>query len=127
MSGRDYAVGVPSACPPPGDCGAGAGTDTPLSRVFTVLGKRWSGLLLGVLMGGPRRYAELSRAVPQVSDRMLSSRLSELEGAGLVVREVRPGPPVAVVYGLTEQGEDLRAALDELRGWAERNPDVRVE
>lgn len=109
----------------PADCSQGS-VDTPLSRVFAILGKRWSGMVLGVLLAGPRRYAELARAVPQVSDRMLSARLSELEGAGLVVREVRPGPPVAVLYTLTPRGEDLRVALDELRGWAERNPDVQV-
>jgi DNA-binding HxlR family transcriptional regulator len=89
-----------------------------LIPVFALLGKRWSGLILGTLLVGPARFSEMSRSIDGVSERMLSDRLNELAGAGLVEREVQDGPPVAVVYRLTARGEALRPALDELERWA---------
>jgi DNA-binding HxlR family transcriptional regulator len=90
-----------------------------LTWVFALLGKRWTGLVLGVLIEGKAHFAELRRAVPGISERMLSDRLSELAEAGLVVREVVEGPPLGVRYHLTPSGEALRPALDELRRWAQ--------
>ncbi|MGH3381915.1 MAG: winged helix-turn-helix transcriptional regulator [Actinoallomurus sp.] len=92
-----------------------------LTQVFTLLGKRWSGLIVGVLTGGPARFAELRRAIPGISERMLSDRLTELTGHGLVIREVLQGPPLGVCYRLTPAGMALRPALDELRRWAHEN------
>ncbi|MGA5817013.1 winged helix-turn-helix transcriptional regulator [Kitasatospora sp. NPDC094028] len=92
-----------------------------LHRVFTLLGKRWTGLLLGVLNhGGPAYFSELRRAIPAISERMLSDRLTELAEAGLVVREVDAGPPLRVSYRLTEGGLALKPALGELAVWADR-------
>ncbi|MGW2249425.1 winged helix-turn-helix transcriptional regulator [Kitasatospora sp. NPDC001660] len=92
-----------------------------LTRVFTLLGKRWTGLLVGVLNhGGPAYFSELRRAIPGISERMLSDRLTELTEAGLVVREVDAGPPLRVSYGLTDAGSALRPALNELAVWADR-------
>jgi len=92
-----------------------------LSRAFGFLGKRWSGVLLGTLGDGPMGFAELKRAVAGISDSMLSERLSELSHAGLVEREVEPGPPVSVAYRLTDSGAALLPALDALTSWAEGN------
>jgi DNA-binding HxlR family transcriptional regulator len=96
------------------------GVDVALTRVFELLGKRWTGLIVAVLTQHPAYFAELRRAIPKISERMLSDRLTELADAGLVVREVDPGPPLRVSYGLTEAGQALRPALDELAKWAER-------
>lgn len=85
-----------------------------------LIGKRWSGAILLVLMEGPQRFADLVRAVPGLSDRLLSQRLRELEEAGLVDRTVEPGQPVRVTYELTPMGSDLRPALDGLQDWAQR-------
>lgn len=91
-----------------------------LTRVFALLGKRWNGMLIwALLQGGPARFGELRRRVPGISERVLSDRLAELTGAGLVSREVHEGPPVAVGYRLTECGEGLRPALMELCRWSE--------
>ncbi|MEV7186505.1 helix-turn-helix domain-containing protein [Kitasatospora sp. NPDC093102] len=115
--------GVP---PTPAACDAGAqnacqNTDLALGRVFTLLGKRWTGMLLGVLNNGGQAYfSELRRAVPGISERMLSDRLTELAEAGLVVREVDAGPPLRVSYRLTEGGVALKPALHELAVWADR-------
>ena len=92
-----------------------------LTRAFGFLGKRWNGVLLATLGAGPMGFAELKRAVAGISDSMLSERLTELGHAGLLEREVDPGPPVAVSYRLTESGTALLPALQALTSWAEHN------
>jgi len=92
-----------------------------LTRAFGFLGKRWNGVLLATLGAGPMGFAELKRAVAGISDSMLSERLTELGHAGLLEREVEPGPPVAVSYRLTEAGTALLPALQALTRWAEGN------
>ncbi|MFE2491542.1 winged helix-turn-helix transcriptional regulator [Streptomyces mirabilis] len=92
--------------------------DTVTTRVFDLLGKRWSGPLIAVLLAGPAHFTELHRAVPGISERMLSDRLARLAAAGLVVREVSDGPPLRVRYRLTQAGVAIRPALEELRNWA---------
>ena len=83
-----------------------------------LIGKRWSGAIIWALGEGPLRYAELKRAVPGLSDRLLSQRLRELEEAGLMERTVEDGFPVRVSYGLTEKGESLKPTIQGLRDWA---------
>jgi len=89
-----------------------------LTQVFALLGKRWTGLILAVLMSQEARFAELRRAIPGISERMLSDRLTELAQAGLVVREVVPGPPLAVSYRLTEAAQAMGPAMEALDAWA---------
>ncbi|MEV8565786.1 helix-turn-helix domain-containing protein [Streptomyces sp. NPDC051322] len=90
-----------------------------ITRVFELLGKRWTGLIVAVLMQQPVYFADLRRAIPGISERMLSDRLTELALAGLLVREVDEGPPLRVSYRLTEAGKALGPALHELGLWAE--------
>jgi DNA-binding HxlR family transcriptional regulator len=85
-----------------------------------LIGKRWTGAIVSALTGGPLRFGELAKAVPGLSDRLLSRRLRELEREGLVEREVEPGSPVRVTYSLTEAGADLGPAIAELKLWARR-------
>ncbi|MFI2205364.1 winged helix-turn-helix transcriptional regulator [Streptomyces sp. NPDC020192] len=92
--------------------------DDGITRVFQLLGKRWSGPIVAVLVAQPAHFADLRRAVPGISERMLSDRLAELGAAGLVVREVDEGPPLRVSYRLTEAGAALEPALRELAEWA---------
>jgi DNA-binding HxlR family transcriptional regulator len=94
--------------------------DDVMTRVFSLLGKRWSGLVIAVLMMGPVHFADLRRAIPGISERMLSDRLTELGAVGLVVREVTEGPPLRVSYRLTEAGTALGPALRELGRWADK-------
>ncbi|MDG4826815.1 helix-turn-helix domain-containing protein [Asanoa sp. WMMD1127] len=95
--------------------------DVALARAFTILGKRWSGVVVGSLSTGPAGFRELSRLVGGVSDSVLSDRLTELCDLGLVRREVDPGPPVSVSYSLTEAGEGLLPALNMIAEWAEKH------
>ncbi|CAM5365346.1 Transcriptional regulator OS=Streptomyces alboniger OX=132473 GN=CP975_00870 PE=4 SV=1 [Streptomyces alboniger] len=92
--------------------------DDGITRVFQLLGKRWSGPIVAVLVQQPAHFADLRRAVPGISERMLSDRLAELGAAGLVLRDVDNGPPLRVSYRLTEAGAALEPALDELARWA---------
>ncbi|WP_351230282.1 helix-turn-helix domain-containing protein [Streptomyces sp. NPDC002133] len=92
--------------------------DRSITHVFELLGKRWTGPIVSVLMQQPVYFAELRRAIPGISERMLSDRLTELAAAGLVVRDVDEGPPLRVSYRLTEAGSALEPALGELGRWA---------
>jgi DNA-binding HxlR family transcriptional regulator len=86
-----------------------------------LIGRRWTGAIVAVLMdGGPLRFSEISHAVPELSDRLLSERMKELEARGVVTRHVDPGPPVKVLYELTDMGQSLEPALQELKSWARR-------
>jgi len=85
-----------------------------------LIGKRWTGAIVYALIAGPLRFGELAKAVPGMSDRLLSRRLRELEHEGLVAREVEAGSPVRVRYSLTEAGAELGPALTELKSWARR-------
>jgi len=94
--------------------------DESFQEVFALLGRRWTGLIIGVLMQRPSRFAEVGKAIPSLSDSMLSARLGELADAGLVEREVLEGPPLGALYRLTDKGEALRPALDALASWGEQ-------
>jgi DNA-binding HxlR family transcriptional regulator len=85
-----------------------------------LIGKRWTGAIVCALTERPLRFGELARAVPGLSDRLLSQRLRELEDEGVVGRTVEAGSPVRVTYALTEKGAELRPAIRELRLWARR-------
>jgi DNA-binding HxlR family transcriptional regulator len=85
-----------------------------------LIGKRWTGAIVCALTERPLRFGELAKAVPGLSDRLLSQRLRELELEGLVEREVEAGSPVHVTYSLTEAGTELRPAIVELKTWARR-------
>ena len=83
-----------------------------------LIGRRWTGAILYVLMSGPAGFSELLPKIPELSDRLLSERLKELEEAGLVSREVIPCRPPKVSYSLTDKGKSLKPALDAVGAWA---------
>ncbi|WP_122645035.1 winged helix-turn-helix transcriptional regulator [Enterococcus mediterraneensis] len=83
-------------------------------KAFTILGKKWNGLILDVLLeGGPQRFVELANNVPEVSDRVLVERLRELEREGIVTKESN-------LYRLTEKGTDLEKSLISVKNWSEK-------
>ena len=85
-----------------------------------LVGRRWTGAILRVLMDGALRFSEIAQAVPELSDRLLSERMKELEARGIVARHVSDCTPVKVCYELTEKGRQLAPALAELKTWADR-------
>jgi DNA-binding HxlR family transcriptional regulator len=85
-----------------------------------LVGRRWTGAILRVLMDGPLRFSEIAQAIPELSDRLLSERMKELEARGMVERTVIPGPPLRVQYELSKMGHELEPALAEIQNWARR-------
>lgn len=116
----------------PGECGGAGPEDRPegvaqggpccpyYHEAIELVGRRWTGAILRVLMERPMRFSEVGQAVPELSDRLLSARMKELEARGIVRRTVHPGPPVRVEYSLSEMGRELGPTLDQLQEWAQR-------
>ena len=107
LTGEASAAGCNSVCPD-------------FHEAIELIGRRWTGAILCSLIEGPRRFGELGKVVPGLSDRLLSQRLRELEEEGLVQRDVEAGTPVRVTYSLTETGEALGPAIKELKSWAKQ-------
>ena len=89
-------------------------------KAVELIGGRWTGAVIRLLLADRMRFAELRAAIPDISDRMLSERLRELEGEGIVARIVVPETPVRVEYELTEKGRALEQALCAVGRWAEK-------
>ena len=89
-------------------------------QAVELIGKRWTGAIVWALSERPHYYAELTQVIPGLSDRLLSTRLRELEAEGVVERSVHADAPPRVSYALTEKGKALRPAIRELRAWARR-------
>ena len=92
--------------------------DASVARAFDFLGKRWNGVILGTLSGGPLGFADLRRGVGAITDSVLSDRLAELAQAGLVRRTVTDTRPPGVTYELSPSGAELLPVLHELGRWA---------
>src|SRR3954451_15543727 len=91
-------------------------------RAVELVGKRWTGAILYVLLHAqrPLRFSEIAHAVPDLSDRLLSERMKELERCGIVKRRVTGTSPIKVEYNLTDRGRELEPALSEIKDWADR-------
>jgi DNA-binding HxlR family transcriptional regulator len=90
-----------------------------LTVAFELLGKRWTALILDVVAVRPARFCEIHRAIPGLSDRLLTERLRELVAADLVTRT---DATHTSAYELTDKGNRLLPGLDEIRGWAQAQP-----
>jgi DNA-binding HxlR family transcriptional regulator len=95
--------------------------DSAITLAFSVLGKRWNGMILSVLGSGVTSFVGIRKAVSGISDTVLAERLLELTDAGLVTRSVVEGPPVGVRYQLTTAGAELVPTISQLGAWAQRN------
>ncbi|MEF2978471.1 winged helix-turn-helix transcriptional regulator [Subtercola sp. YIM 133946] len=95
--------------------------DAAVTLAFSLLGKRWVGMIISTLGAGEMSFTDVRRAVTGISDAVLSDRLAELTRLGLVERRVNDGPPVSVVYRLAASGEQLVPLLSELGVWAQSN------
>jgi DNA-binding HxlR family transcriptional regulator len=89
-------------------------------RASELIGRRWTGAIIYVLLRSRCRFATLRDAIPDITDRMLSERLQELEQEGIVERTVVPVTPVRVEYALTKKGRALSATIDAISDWAHK-------
>jgi DNA-binding HxlR family transcriptional regulator len=85
-----------------------------------LIGRRWTGAIIYVLLKSRCRFATLRDAIPGITDRMLSERLQELEQEEIIERTVVPETPVRVEYALTRKGRALGAAIDAISDWAHK-------
>jgi DNA-binding HxlR family transcriptional regulator len=93
---------------------------TRFHRASELIGRRWTGAIIYVLLRSRCRFATLRDAIPEITDRMLSERLQELEQEGIVERTVIPDTPVRVEYALTKKGRSLVSAIDAIAEWAHK-------
>ena len=93
-----------------------------LHEAVELVGRRWTGAIVSVLIdkGEAMRFSQIGQAVPNLSDRLLSERMKELEARGIVERRVADERPSRVEYELTAMGRELAPAFDQLRDWARR-------
>ncbi|MET3293088.1 UNVERIFIED_CONTAM: DNA-binding HxlR family transcriptional regulator [Brevibacillus sp. OAP136] len=88
-----------------------------VTTTIQVIGGRWKMLILWHLEEGPRRFNELGRLIPGVSQKMLTQQLKELEQDGVIERKVYPETPPRVEYVMTDYGKTLRSIFDTMYDW----------
>jgi DNA-binding HxlR family transcriptional regulator len=96
----------------------------PVEVTLAAIGGKWKALILYHITSGPRRFNELRRMMPSVTQRMLTQHLRELEGDGIVHREIRAQVPPHVEYSLTDMGKSLVPILNAMAQWGEKNSNV---
>lgn len=96
-------------------------TICPVRNIMDMVGNKWSALLIMALAERPHRFGELKRAVSDISQRMLTQTLRELQRDGLISRTVHPTAPPTVEYAVTPLGRSLLQPLTQLVGWADTN------
>ena len=92
------------------------------AHALDLIGERWALLVVRELVLGPKRFTDLRAGLPGASPNVLSQRLRELEGAGVVRRRKLPPPAASRVYELTEWGEELEPVIIQLGSWGARSP-----
>lgn len=93
----------------------------PVTYVMDKIGGHWKPIILYHLMSGPKRYSELKRCIPPITEKMLIQHLKQLQDDSLVIRKAELVIPPVVTYSLSEAGNDLRPVLKAMVSWANRN------
>ncbi|WP_373370786.1 winged helix-turn-helix transcriptional regulator [Lederbergia panacisoli] len=93
---------------------------------MSILGQRWTGLIIHQLLYGPQRFCSVESAMP-ISARVLSERLKDLEQEGIVKRQVYPETPVRIEYSLTDKGLALAPLMKEIEKWGENWLEIEKE
>lgn len=97
--------------------------DCPVRNILDHVAAKWTILILLTLEAGPARFNAIGRALPDISKRMLTQSLRDLERDGLIAREVFPTKPPSVEYRLTDMGRSLLGPLGALIDWADLHAD----
>ena len=92
----------------------------PIEVTLSVIGKKWTVLIIRELFDGKKRFSEIASSLP-ISSKLLTDRLKELEEHGIILRTIYPEIPPRVEYTLTESGKTLSSVLDALRDWGGRH------
>lgn len=92
--------------------------ECPVTYVMERIGGYWKPIILFHLLNGSKRYSELKKAIPTITEKMLIQHLKQLEGDGLLIREAKPVVPPYVTYRLSESGMALRPVMFAMSKWA---------
>jgi DNA-binding HxlR family transcriptional regulator len=90
----------------------------PVTYVMNKIGSHWKPIIIFHLMSGPKRYSELKRAIPEVTEKMLIQHLKQLQADNLINRKAEAVVPPVVTYSLTQSGLLLTPILDSMVEWA---------
>ena len=89
----------------------------PVTYVMNKIGSHWKPIIIYHLMSGPKRYSELRRAIPEITEKMLIQHLKQLQADGLVTRHAEPVVPPHVIYQFSARGESLKPVLNAIAAW----------
>jgi len=92
--------------------------ECPVTYIMNKIGGYWKPIILFHLLSGTKRYNELKKAIPTITEKMLIQHLKQMEADGLVNRKARPVVPPYVEYSLTRPGKELRPILESMAQWA---------
>jgi DNA-binding HxlR family transcriptional regulator len=101
-------------------------TQCPVTYTLEKIGGRWKPIIIYNLLNGTKRYSELKKLIPAITEKMLIQHLKQLEADNLVYRKAKPVIPPYVEYSLTDSGKELRQVLDAMVSWATNNRDVTI-
>ncbi len=93
----------------------------PIEAALDLIGGKWKGVILHRLLDDTRRFNELKRTIPRITQRMLTTQLRDLEKARLISRKVYAEVPPRVEYSITPKGKTLRPVLSALLTWGQEN------
>ena len=96
-------------------------TKCPVTYTIDKIGGRWKPIIIFNLLSGTRRYSELKKLIPAITEKMLIQHLKQLENDNLVQRKAKPVIPPFVEYSLTDSGKELCPVLDAMVAWALNN------
>ena len=99
-------------------------TQCPVTYTLEKIGGRWKPIIIFNLMSGTKRYSELKKLIPAITEKMLIQHLKQLEADNLVQRKAKPVIPPFVEYSLTDSGKELRQVLEAMVGWALKNREI---
>ncbi|MCE7060669.1 helix-turn-helix domain-containing protein [Dyadobacter sp. CY343] len=92
--------------------------ECPVTYVMNKIGGHWKPIILYHLLSGSKRYSEIKRAMPHISEKMLIQHLKQLENDNLLTREAKPVVPPYVTYTLTDSGKELDSVIKAMSMWA---------
>ena len=93
----------------------------PVTTTLSVIGGKWKPIILYAIKKDTKRFSEIKRLIPAISQKMLTQQLRELEEDGIIHRHVYPVVPPKVEYSLTEYGRTLMPVLDAMVAWGRRH------
>ncbi len=96
----------------------------PVTYVMNRIGGHWKPIIMYQLINGPKRYSELKRAIPAVTEKMLIQHLKQLEADKLIIRKAEPVVPPFVTYKLSASGQELTPVMNAMVAWAKKDSEI---